>query len=59
MTTHPTVEDSKEIAKYFAEMKRLSKEYLEQMEEESPDYGCIAMDLAEATVNYLSLKGEI
>ena len=43
----------------FKELKRLCKEYVAEGKEKSPDYGAIAMDLANAAVNYMAGIGEI
>jgi hypothetical protein len=43
----------------FNEMKRLCQAYLDEMKEESPDYGHICNDIAEVCVNYMLEIGEI
>lgn len=56
--TDQTISLNKESVN-FKEMKRLAREYMDEMKENSPDYGAISMDLATASLNYLLEIGEV
>ena len=49
-------DDSKEL---FNKMKSFCLDYMNEMNEESPDYGCITMDIADACTGWLLSTGEI
>ena len=52
-------ESEKRTVKYFEQMKKLCRDFLDESKEESPDYAIIAMDIAYACTNYLLEIGEI
>jgi hypothetical protein len=47
------------LDRQYKKIKRLCREYLAEAEQDSPDYGQIAMDIAESMIKYLSMKGEL